>query len=132
MIIILVHWLIRKDSEEAFKQFWSRMSIQKGTGLYREMLTQPSPQDDPKFNTFSITDLSYTTFINVGLWRSVEDFDKAVGRYIPPTTEDINPNTGRMQRSIVLEQFEFKIRERIVLDVISDRDGGLALPPAQL
>jgi len=90
------------------------------------------PREDAKFNTFSITDVTYSTFINIGLWRSIEDFDRAVGKYIPPTAEVRNPENGRLQKQITLEEFEFKIRERIVLEIIADRDGGTELPKAQL
>src|SRR5258706_460515 len=51
-VAILVHWLIRKGSEQAFETHWHRMTVEHGVGLYREMLTKPVASDDPKFNTF--------------------------------------------------------------------------------
>jgi hypothetical protein len=50
--------------------------------LYREVLTQPVEAEDSKFNTFSITDKAYTTYINIGIWKDLESFDAAVGTYI--------------------------------------------------
>jgi hypothetical protein len=131
-VVIMVHWLIRPGSEQAFERFWQSMTVARGVGLYREMLTRPDPMDDPKFTTFSITDTSYSTYINIGLWRSVADFDSAVGKYIPTTTEVTDPSTGRKQRTITIEDFEFKIRERIILRTISDRSGGAELPVTSL
>jgi hypothetical protein len=132
MVVILVHWLIRKGSEETFKTTWRSMSVQKHAGLYREILTIPQPQDDPKFNTFSITDTSYSTFINIGIWKSLEDFDREIAQYIPPSEEKIDPKTGRKKRLVAIDEFEFKMRERIVLGVIADRDGGEPFPPTAL
>jgi hypothetical protein len=133
MVIILVHWLVRPGYEEMFKRFWCDMNVPQNEGLYREILTEPSALNDPKFNTFSLTDRSYSTFINIGLWRSVEDFDNIITkRYILPAVEAKNPKTGRTERIITLDEFEFKIRERIVLKIISDRDGGLQMPKSCL
>jgi len=38
MIVIMVHWLIKKgiENEEAFENMWKKMTIQPNTGLYRE------------------------------------------------------------------------------------------------
>ena len=132
MTIILIHWLIKPGCEKKFKQRWRKMTIEAGKGLYREVLTKPVAENDPKFNTFSITDRSYTTYINIGFWASLKDFDKAVGKYIPELRKKIDPKDGRKKRAILLEDFEFKIRERIVLKKIWDRDGGEAFPKADL
>jgi hypothetical protein len=71
VVVILVHWLIKKgiENEQAFKALWRKMTIQPNTGLYREVLTRPVEAEDPKFNTFSITDNAYTTYINIGIWE---------------------------------------------------------------
>ena len=131
-VVILIHWLVRKGCERAFEDFWRGMSVKHGSGLYRELLTTPLTCADPKFNTFSITNTSYSTYINIGIWRSICDFDRAIGAYIPPTAETPDPVTGRRRRSITLEDFEFKIRERIVLQTVSARSGGLDLPATAL
>lgn len=53
MVIIMVHWLIKREveNEHAFRALWERMSIDPNTGLYREVLTKPVEAEDPKFNT---------------------------------------------------------------------------------
>ena len=132
MVIILVHWLIKRGSEDAFRERWRQMTIESGQGLYREVLTTPTIRDDAKFNTFSITDLAYSTFINIGFWKSLDDFDRLVGRYIPDPQQTRDPKDGRQKEAVLLESFEFKIRERIVLEKIWDRDGGEPFPPADL
>jgi hypothetical protein len=84
MVVIMVHWLIKKgiENEEAFENMWRKMTIEPNTGLYREVLTQPVEAENPKFNTFSITDKAHTTYINIGIWKDIESFDVAVGKYI--------------------------------------------------
>jgi hypothetical protein len=129
MVVILVHWLIRPGREEEFKSRWNQMTIGLGAGLYREILTElDSEPVNPKFHTFSLGDPFYSTFINIGIWESVDQFDRAVGKYIPEA--QIVEKDGKQKYSIELEAFEFKLRERVVLKVISDRGG--QLPNAKL
>jgi hypothetical protein len=128
MVIILVHWLIKTGFEAQFEAAWRNMSVGQEAGLYREMLTTVEPiPNDPKFNTFSISDPNYSTFINIGMWESLEAFDEAVGKYIPKG-EAFEAEDGRRRITILLEEYEFKLRERIVLKRIFDRGG--QLPPA--
>ena len=125
MVIILVHWQIKKGFEEQFIASWRKMSISQESGLYREMLTTVEHiPNDPKFNTFSISDPNYTTFINIGIWESLEAFDESVGKYIPKT-ESYIAEDGRKKITISLEEYEFKLRERVVLKKVFDRGGDL-------
>jgi hypothetical protein len=130
MLVILVHWLIHQGKEEEFKHRWKQMTIGEGSGLYREILTELDREpSNPKFHTFSIGDPFYSTFINIGVWESLEHFDRAVGKYIPEASEyEVD---GRRRYSIELEAFEFKLRERVVLKVISDRGGQLPIAELQ-
>ena len=78
MNIILVHWLIKEGKQDEFVNHWKNvMQLGKPEGFYREILTTPESVPDPKYNTFSVTDRNYETFINVAIWESVEHFDKA-------------------------------------------------------
>ncbi len=105
------------------------MSIGAHSGLYREILTKIDVRPfNPKFHTFSVGDPFYSTFINIGMWDSVEAFDKAVGKYIPEA--EIIQRDGRQKYTVELEDFEFKLRERVILEVVSDRGG--ELPEAAL
>lgn len=125
MIVMLVHWLIKKGREKDFEARWHQMTVARDSGLYREFLTTIAEEvDNPRFHTFSVGDPHYTTYINVGLWPSVEHFDAAIGKYIPEAVE-AKKDDGRTTYTIELEGFEFKLRERVVLKVVSDRGGTL-------
>lgn len=137
MIVIMVHWLIKKgiENEEAFEAMWKQMKVEPNTGLYREVLTQPVTAQDEKFNTFSITDNAYTTYINIGVWKDLESFDAAVGQYIQPPEKrtPINgPYKDREMLAVYRHDFEFKIRERVILKKLYDRKGALEFPPPDL
>ena len=137
MVIIMVHWLIKRgiENEEAFKAMWQKMKVDPNTGLYREFLTKAEEAEDTKFNTFSLTDPAYITYINIGFWKDIESFDAAVGKYIAPP-EIRKPLDGPLKETDMLavyrHSFEFKIRERIILSKIQDRQGALAFPEADL
>jgi len=51
-----------------------------------------------------------------------------VGKYIPEA--QIVEKQGRQKLTIELEEFAFKLRERVILEVVSDRGG--QLPEAAL
>jgi hypothetical protein len=130
MIAILVHWSIKKGRESEFESRWHQMTVESGKGLYRELLTTiDETVDNPKFQTFSVADPHYTTYVNIGLWETVEHFDRAVGKYIPEAIEEIRPD-GRTRYTIEVEGYEFRLRERVVLKIVSDRGG--ELPAAML
>ncbi|MBB3890549.1 hypothetical protein GGQ61_001266 [Phenylobacterium haematophilum] len=135
MVIIMVHWLIKKgfSHEEKFKEIWKQMTIEPNTGLYREMLTTVALDSDPKFNTFSLTDQAYTTYINIGVWKDLDSFDAAVGKYImaPEKRAPIaRPDTE--MNAVYLQDFEFKLRERVILTKVLDRKGALEFPEPDL
>jgi hypothetical protein len=129
MVVILVHWLIHHGREEEFKARWERMSVRSNAGLYREILTEiHKDTSNPKFHTLSVGDPFYSTFVNIGVWESVEHFDREIGKHIPEAI--VVEKDGKQKYSIELEAFEFKLRERIVLKVVADRGG--ELPRAKL
>jgi hypothetical protein len=130
MVVILVHWLIYPGKEKEFEARWRQMTVPADSGLYREILTELDREPaNPRFHTFSLGDPFYSTFINIGIWESVEHFDKAIGKYIPEAVI-VQKDDGRQTYSIELEAFEFKLRERVVLKIVSDRGG--QLPDAQM
>jgi hypothetical protein len=135
MVIIMVHWLIKEgySHEEKFKNLWKTMTIQPNTGLYREMLTTVALDSDPKFNTFSLTDKAYKTYINIGIWKDLASFDEAVGKYItaPERRAPLAKPDVEMD-AVYLNDFEFKMRERVILTKVLDRKGALEFPPPDL
>jgi hypothetical protein len=137
MVIIMVHWMIKRgiENEEAFRAMWKEMKIDPNSGLYREFLAKAEEAEDPKFNTFSLTDPAYITYINIGFWKDVESFDAAVGKYIalPELRKPLDgPLKDTEMLAIYRHKFEFKIRERIILTKVQDRQGALVFPEADL
>jgi hypothetical protein len=62
------------------------------------------------------------------MWESLAHFDKAINKYFPKASIE---NVGnKIVQTIELEDFEFKLRERIVLRKVIDR--GVDLPKADL
>lgn len=131
MEIILVHWLIKPDKIEEFVEHWkSNMKIGNAEGFYREILTRPVSKPDDKFNTFSVTDKHYETYINIAIWESLEHFDAAIKKFYPSATTE-QKEGGKRKQIIELEDFEYKMRERIVLKPLGDR-AGAAFPEPTL
>ncbi|WP_157981458.1 hypothetical protein [Cognatilysobacter tabacisoli] len=137
MVVIMVHWLIKRgvENEQAFRAMWQKMAVDPNTGLYREFLTKAEEAEDPKFNTFSLTDPAYITYVNIGFWKDVESFDAAVGKYIaePELRKPLDgPLKDTEMLAVYRHKFEFKIRERIIMSKVLDRQGGLDFPVADL
>lgn len=137
MVIVMVHWLIKPgyENEQAFREMWQEMKIDPNTGLYREFLTKVEAAEDEKFNSFSITNPSYVTYINIGIWKDIKSFDEAVGKYIakPEIRKPLEgPLKGEEMLAVYRHKFEFKVRERVILSKVQDRAGALELPKADL
>ena len=58
--------------------------------------------------------------------ESVEHFEEAIKEFFPKAYEE--KKDGKVSQIIELEEFESKIRERIVLKRIADRGGHLPAP----
>lgn len=126
MVVILVHWLIKNDKEQEFIEQWEKMTVQADSGLYRELFTTPESEiQNSRYHTFGLESPNYKTYINIGIWESLDAFDKAISPYIP----DVKTSENGKQ-TIELEDYEFKLRERIILKVIKTR--GKELPSADI
>jgi heme-degrading monooxygenase HmoA len=127
MVVILIRWFIKEDYEKKFIEIWTdAMKIPKDEGLYREILTTADTNEqDSKYHSFSLEGPYYKTYINIGIWRSMEDFKRIVENRYFPLKQIIDD-----KYYIQLYEFEFKLRERIILKVITDRGGNL--PEAML
>lgn len=137
MLVILVHWLIKKgfENHQKFEAMWRKMTIDPNSGLYREILAVPEHAEDAKFNTFSITDPEYDTYINIGIWKDIESFNAAVSKYIQPAERRAplaGPAKDVEMLAVYQHDFEFKVRERIVLKKFLDRKGAAEWPTADL
>lgn len=102
-----------------------RYTVNRPAALSR----QPVDLPDTKYHTLDFESKHYTSYINVGVWRTVEDFDNAINTKIPGRRPLNDPKQANKD-IIELFDFEFKLRERIVMNVEMVRAGDFTLPPA--
>ena len=132
MVIVIVRWYIKAGQDEAFKTTWINEMVPRiKTGLFREFFSKPVDSVNEKYHTFDMESLHYTTYVNVGIWESVGSFDSAIGALIPNREKHCDPKKVNKELVEVFD-FEFKLRERIVMTVEEDRNGDWALPPPSL
>jgi hypothetical protein len=126
MIIALINWRIKVDQEDAFLAKWkTQLKLENKPGLVGEFLSkvegrdfhpgvtwamEPDDQDDP-----SVSEIDYVSYVNVGMWMSVDNFMSAVGQYM---------SEGRTIR----EPFEAAPRRRAILSPQHWRVGTSSLP----
>jgi hypothetical protein len=127
MVIVVVRWYIRKGQEPKFRATWEGMNPNSKDGLFREFFSTPIDEPNEKYHTLDFESDHYTTFINVGTWRDLSDFDKAIGSMIPG--RDKHPSKENKEL-IEVYDFEYKLRERIVLEVEKIRAGAWDIPVA--
>lgn len=121
MVIVVVRWYIKKGREKEFRDLWvNNMEPQSKDGLFREFFSKPIDEVNPKYHTLDLESSHYTTYINIGIWRELADFDSAIGSFIPKRTKSAEQANKEL---IELFDFEFKLRERIVMNVEEDRMG---------
>ncbi len=125
MVIVVVRWYIKKGKETEFKNIWiTEMEPKLKQGLFREFFSQPVDTPNEKYHTLDFESLHYTTFINVGIWENVKAFDDAIGSFIP----DREKHKEKPNKELIeVFDFEFKLRERIVMNVVEDRVGNWPL-----
>ena len=129
MVIVIVRWYIKKEkeSEEKFKATWIGMEPKSKDGLFREFFSTPTDEVDAKYHSLDFENIHYSTYINVGVWRELSDFNEAIGLMIPGRKKnEAKPN----EEIISVFDFEFKLRERIVMDVKKTRGGTWTIPQA--
>lgn len=130
MVIVLVKWYIISGQEDKFKQTWiDKMEPEIKKGLFCEFFSKPIDSIKEKYHTLDVENKHYTTFINVGVWKDVESFDEAIGNFILGR----KPHDNDLQKQLMeIYDFEYKLRERIVLTVEESRTGGWPLPSPTL
>ena len=118
-IIFLVKWMIHKDQEPEFIEYWEKkMNKFRNKGLFREILSEVKDNVPENYRTWKdLQNDEYTTFINVGIWSSLGELDKALNKFMSKKTQP----------------FEYRFRERYALTYASDREGKfISLPEAKL
>lgn len=135
MVIVIVRWYIKKDDEPRFKKIWvEKMEPKIKDGLFREFFSKPIDVIDEKYHTLDVESKYYTTFINVGIWENIEAFNEAIGSLIPSREKpDLMKFPEKTDKEIIeVFDFEFKLRERVVMNVEEDRVGFWSLPSPTL
>src|SRR5438445_356183 len=94
-VIVLIHWRIKPNKVEEFKSWWcsEEADVMNRSGLAGEFLSEPIPLDELLRNTpsdhqaFRVCDLAptscddpYVPFVNVGFWKSWQEFYSQVGK----------------------------------------------------
>jgi hypothetical protein len=132
MVIFLINWRIKPDDSSitAFLSKWkTQLRIKNAEGLFGEFLSQVRDKTffdfvtwdlrehaDGEYRNYIRTD-DFISYVNVGIWRSKEDFIKNIGSYMPPA-----PWT--------MEEFEAAPRRRAVVEPEHWRIGQFPLPTA--
>jgi Antibiotic biosynthesis monooxygenase len=127
MIIVLINWRVTPEKVPAFIEFWSStLKLEGAPGLVGEFLSkvegldfyekitwqiEPNDEEDRSFWKSEI----YDSFVNVGIWESLADFDRAVG-------PKMNPDPKFMG------EYEAAPRRRAILSPAAWRIGASALP----
>ncbi|WEZ83429.1 hypothetical protein P6U16_00600 [Rhizobium sp. 32-5/1] len=129
MIIALINWRVQPAQVGAFLDKWKTgLKLEGARGLVAEFLSrveddsfhegvtwtiEPDDQDD---RTTWVSQ-SYVSYVNVGIWETVDDFMNAVGKYM---------TKGR----VIKEVFEAAPRRRAILTPEHWRIGVSRLPSA--
>ena len=114
--IVVVEWKIKKGREKEFLDYWATKStVPDRSGLIAEFMT--SEEDRGRFpwiNWVNAESPDYTTFYNVGIWHSSNDFINQIGSHI----DNARPPMP----------FEADHRHRVFLQPVKWRIGATGLP----
>jgi len=104
VFVVLVYWTVKKGLEDEFIRFWKTRTVSDKSAFVGEFLSKVELPDG--YNTWDLSVDGATTFINVGIWKSMEDFKSQIGKYISSR-----------------ERFEQKFRVRAMLTPFIRRKG---------
>lgn len=121
MIIVLINWRILPERRADFIAFWSSLRIENQRGFIGEFLSkvedhdlydkvnweiEPSENEDKSFWKSQ----TYLSFVNVGLWDSLEDFNREIGPKMNPAPEWMNEFEAAPRRRAVLTPEAWRMR----------------------
>ena len=91
MIVVLIHWKIKPEQErvDEFLDFWRKTAtINDRRGLIGEILTEEYSTEEYDWITWSLTgsEGKYRSFVNIGYWKSAEEFHEQIGKYFETST----------------------------------------------
>jgi hypothetical protein len=128
MIIVLINWRVIPEKVPKFKEFWSStlklenakglvgefLSRVEGTDFYEKITWQIEPSEHEGDKSFWKSE-TYVSFLNVGIWETFADFDRAVG-----------PKMNADPKFMI--EYEAAQRRRAVLSPEAWRVGASGLP----
>lgn len=119
MIVVLIHWKIRPEPKmvKKFLKFWKETAVVSDRGgLVGEFLTEAHSTAEFSWITWQLNGCEgkYRSFVNVGYWKSVEEFHAQIGKHFETSTQ--------------LKEFEAECRVRTVLKPKCWRIGDGAMP----
>src|SRR3712207_9116057 len=80
--IVVVEWRIKKGQENEFLEYWStRSTIPDRSGLVAEFLSRVESREQFPWMVWEFNE-SWTTYVNVGIWREAADSPQQIGRFI--------------------------------------------------
>ncbi len=83
--IVIVEWRIKTGRENDFLEYWStRSTIPDRSGLIHEFLSRIESQEQFPWRVWDLN-AAWSTYINVGFWRSAADFQQQLGWSIDDT-----------------------------------------------
>jgi len=121
VIIARVLWRIKKSERDAFLRKWrEEYVVGDRAGLIGEFLSEPCDVEDERLKSFKLAEIGELSdqkvvLINVGMWKSLEDFNAQVAHYMKVTDAE-------------KREFEFEVRLRILLNPAAWRLGDAQLP----
>jgi len=99
--IVLVEWRIKKGREQEFLDYWStRATVEDRSGLVSEFLSRVEDRNQFPWMVWEF-DPGWTTFVNVGFWRSGADFQQQIGRFIDNSKPPMDFEAQRRRRILV-------------------------------
>jgi hypothetical protein len=126
MDIVLIYWKIKPNQETHFLEFWEkRLKIGDKSGLAAEYLSKvndPKTERERKWFIWRLFRKEVVTYVNVGLWKTRDEFLDETERYRSDSYEFKN------------EMIEIKAEntERAWLTAVLARLGTYKITPREL
>lgn len=122
MIIVLINWRVLPGRAADFVEFWSStLKLNNPQGLIGEFLSkveapeffgkitwQLEPSDQEEDRSFWQSE-NYISFVNIGIWENLEDFDRAVGKFMNSDPKSMNEYEAAPRRRAVLSPEAWRI-----------------------
>lgn len=117
MVIALIQWKIKPDRVDDFLNHWRKEAIvQDRRGLIGEFLSEACHMSEFPWITWNLggCDGVFRSFVNVGMWSGVQEFQDQVGNYFVARDRP--------------KEFEYEGRTRTILRPACWRVGDSRLP----